>query len=112
ILPCVFIAFAMGMTTIKPSLAPDPILPLDPAIYGSEATSFFAISHATTTDGVSAATVDDKSNSDSDAISSSSSSTIDRRHDYSAAHHQLQWLEHELTQADAHHVPDCGVPRA
>ena len=42
VFPCIFIAFAMGMTTIKPTLAPDPILPLSPAIYGSEATSFFA----------------------------------------------------------------------
>ena len=30
------------MTTIKPHLAPDPILPLSPSIYGSEATSFYA----------------------------------------------------------------------
>lgn len=42
VFPCIFIAFAMGMTTIKPKLLPDPILPLKPAIYGSEATSFFA----------------------------------------------------------------------
>lgn len=42
VFPCIFIFFAMGMTTIKPKLAPDPILPLSPAIYGSEATSFFA----------------------------------------------------------------------
>ena len=32
----------MAMTTIKPTLAPDPILPLTPAIYGSEATSFYS----------------------------------------------------------------------
>lgn len=43
VFPCIFIFFAMGMTTIKPKLAPDPILPLSPAIYGSEATSFFAL---------------------------------------------------------------------
>jgi len=42
IFPCVFIFFAMGMTTIKPHLAPDPVLPLNVKIYGSEATSFFA----------------------------------------------------------------------
>lgn len=43
IFPCLFIIFALGMTTIKPHLAPDPILPLSPSIYGSEATSFYAL---------------------------------------------------------------------
>lgn len=42
ILPCMFIALAMAMTLIKPSFAPDPILPLHPNIYGKGATSFFS----------------------------------------------------------------------
>lgn len=48
VFPCIFIFFAMGMTTIKPKLAPDPILPLSPVIYGSEATSFFAFKNSAT----------------------------------------------------------------
>lgn len=41
LLPCFFIALAMGMTLIKPKFAPDPILPLTPRIYGKGATTFF-----------------------------------------------------------------------
>ena len=41
LLPCFFIALAMGMTLIKPKFAPDPILPLSPRIYGKGATTFF-----------------------------------------------------------------------
>lgn len=41
-LPCLFIAFAMAMTLIKPSFAPDPSLPLVPQIYGRSTVSFFA----------------------------------------------------------------------
>uniref|UniRef100_T1KYU1 ABC transporter domain-containing protein n=1 Tax=Tetranychus urticae TaxID=32264 RepID=T1KYU1_TETUR len=40
-LPCIFIALAMGMTCIKPQFAPDPILPIHPAVYGPSTTSFF-----------------------------------------------------------------------
>ncbi|OTF70083.1 hypothetical protein BLA29_001894, partial [Euroglyphus maynei] len=39
-LPCLFIAFAMAMTLIKPSFAPDPALPLVPHIYGHSTVSF------------------------------------------------------------------------
>ncbi|XP_054168189.1 phospholipid-transporting ATPase ABCA1-like [Oppia nitens] len=41
-LPCIFIAFAMGMTLIKPSFAPDPALPLMPTIYGQSSVSFYS----------------------------------------------------------------------
>lgn len=41
-LPCLFIAFAMAMTLIKPSFAPDPSLPLLPQIYGQNTVSFLA----------------------------------------------------------------------
>lgn len=41
-MPCIFMAFAMGMTLIKPSFAPDPALPLHPAIYGQATTSFIS----------------------------------------------------------------------
>ena len=41
LLPCFFIALAMGMTLIKPKFAPDPILPLSPRIYGQGVSSFF-----------------------------------------------------------------------
>jgi ABC-type multidrug transport system ATPase subunit len=41
LLPCFFIALAMGMTLIKPRFAPDPILPLSPRIYGQGVSSFF-----------------------------------------------------------------------
>ncbi|XP_074594749.1 phospholipid-transporting ATPase ABCA1-like [Brevipalpus obovatus] len=41
LLPCMFIALAMGMTCIKPRFAPDPILPISPTIYGPSTTSFF-----------------------------------------------------------------------
>lgn len=41
-LPCLFIAFAMAMTLIKPSFAPDPSLPLVPQIYGQSTVSFVA----------------------------------------------------------------------
>lgn len=40
-LPCLFIAFAMAMTLIKPSFAPDPALPLLPHIYGHSTVSHF-----------------------------------------------------------------------
>jgi len=42
LLPCFFIALAMGMTLIKPKFAPDPILPLTPRIYGQGVTTFFS----------------------------------------------------------------------
>ncbi|RWS11467.1 ATP-binding cassette sub-family A member 1-like protein [Dinothrombium tinctorium] len=42
LLPCIFIAFAMGMSLIKPTFAPDPILPLTPIIYGRSSSSFFS----------------------------------------------------------------------
>ena len=45
LLPCVFIALAMGMTCIKPYFGPDPILPMKPAIYGPATVSFFHSSH-------------------------------------------------------------------
>lgn len=41
-LPCIFIAFAMGMTLIKPFFAPDPSLPLLPQIYGESTVSFIS----------------------------------------------------------------------
>ena len=41
LLPCMFIALAMGMSCIKPRFAPDPILPVSPTIYGPSTTSFF-----------------------------------------------------------------------
>lgn len=43
LLPCLFIALAMGMTLIKPRFAPDPILPLSPVIYGRGATTFLSV---------------------------------------------------------------------
>lgn len=42
-LPCLFIAIAMGMTLIKPKLAPDPILPMTPEIYGRSTMSFLNV---------------------------------------------------------------------
>lgn len=45
-LPCIFIAFAMGMTLIKPSFAPDPILPLTSLIYGESTASFYSIANS------------------------------------------------------------------
>ena len=44
-LPCIFIAFAMGMTLIKPTFAPDPALPLTPTIYGQSTVSFVSSSN-------------------------------------------------------------------
>ncbi|RWS24384.1 ABC transporter sub-family A-like protein 5, partial [Leptotrombidium deliense] len=45
LLPCLFIAFAMGMSLIKPTFAPDPILPLTPSIYGQSSTSFVSLEY-------------------------------------------------------------------
>ena len=90
ILPCVFIAFAMGMTTIKPSLAPDPILPLNPSIYGSEATSFFALKMDTFADQTASTTSHPNSH---------------------PPHHPLQWLEQQLAWSEEHFVSDCASPR-
>ena len=45
-LPCIFIAFAMGMTLIKPTFAPDPALPLIPTIYGQSTVSFISSSNS------------------------------------------------------------------
>lgn len=44
-LPCIFIAFAMAMTLIKPTFAPDPALLLDPQIYGQSTVSYFQNNH-------------------------------------------------------------------
>jgi ABC-type multidrug transport system ATPase subunit len=53
VLPCFFIALAMGMTLIKPKFAPDPILPLSPRIYGKGATTFFsALNHQSSLNGI------------------------------------------------------------
>jgi len=41
-LPCIFMAFAMGMTLIKPQFAPDPVLPVVPNIYGHNTASFYS----------------------------------------------------------------------
>jgi hypothetical protein len=36
----------MGMTLIKPTFAPDPILPLMPLIYGHSTVSFYSLSNS------------------------------------------------------------------